>query len=124
MVLDKKRDSVDPLLSIVAKRFSKINPNILTWIALIFAFLSGLFFYFSSPEYELINYYLFFAALFVFLASARCNFVVHRWQMTFMTPRHRAPAETPVGAKEPTIHVAQAGARGLGKPSPGAGSGR
>jgi archaetidylinositol phosphate synthase len=67
MVLDKKRDSVDPLLSIVAKRFSKINPNVLTWIALLFAFLSGLFFYFSSPEYELINYYLFFAALFVFL---------------------------------------------------------
>ena len=67
MVLDRKRDSIDPLLLIVAKRFLKINPNILTWIALIFAFLSGLFFYFSSPEYELINYYLFFAALFVFL---------------------------------------------------------
>jgi archaetidylinositol phosphate synthase len=67
MVLDRKRKTVDPFLSIVAKRFSKINPNILTWIALIFAFLSGLFFYFSSPNYELINYYLFFAVLFVFL---------------------------------------------------------
>lgn len=67
MVLDRKRDSVDPLLSIVAKRFSKINPNILTWIALVFAFFSGLFFYFSSPEFELLNYYLFFAAFFVFL---------------------------------------------------------
>jgi archaetidylinositol phosphate synthase len=67
MVLDRKRKTVDPFLSIVAKRFSKINPNILTWIALIFAFLSGLFFYYSSPDYELINYYLFFAVLFVFL---------------------------------------------------------
>jgi len=67
LVLSSKRDSVDPLLSIVAKRFSKINPNILTWTALVFAFFSGLFFYFSSPEFELLNYYLFFAALFVFL---------------------------------------------------------
>lgn len=67
MVLDQKRDLVDPLLSNIAKLFLRINPNILTWIALIFAFLSGLFFYFSSPEFELINYYLFFAALFVFL---------------------------------------------------------
>lgn len=67
MVLDKKRDAVDPLLYAIAKRFSKINPDILTWIAVLLAFLSGLFFYFSSPEYELLNYYLFFAALFVFL---------------------------------------------------------
>jgi len=67
MVLDRKRDSVDPLLSIVAKRFSKINPNILTLTALVFAFFSGLFFYFSSPEFELLNYYLFFAVFFVFL---------------------------------------------------------
>lgn len=67
MVLDRKRDSVDPLLSIVAKRFSKINPNILTWTALVFAFFSGLFFYFSSSEFELLNYYLFFAVFFVFL---------------------------------------------------------
>ena len=67
MVLDRKRDTVDPLLSVVAKRFSKVNPDMLTWLALLFAFFSGLSFYFSSPEYELFNYYLFFAALFVFL---------------------------------------------------------
>ncbi|UCD13910.1 MAG: CDP-alcohol phosphatidyltransferase family protein [Thermoplasmatales archaeon] len=67
MVLDKKRETVDPLLVIIAKRFSKINPDILTWIAFIFAFFSGLFFYFSNPETELLNYYLFFAAFFVFL---------------------------------------------------------
>jgi len=67
MVLDKKRDKFDPLLSVVAQRFSKINPDSLSWLALLFAFFSGLFFYFSSPESELFNYYLFFAALFVFL---------------------------------------------------------
>ena len=67
MVLDKKRDSVDPVLSVIAKRFSKVNPDVLTWLALLFAVLSGMFFYFSSVEMELLNYYLFFAALFVFL---------------------------------------------------------
>jgi archaetidylinositol phosphate synthase len=67
MVLDKKRDSVDPVLSVVAKCFSKVSPDVLTWLALLFAVLSGIFFYFSSPNYELLNYYLFFAALFVFL---------------------------------------------------------
>jgi archaetidylinositol phosphate synthase len=67
MVLDKKRDSVDPVLSVVAKRFSNVNPDVLTWLALVFAVLSGIFFYFSSAEMELLNYYLFFAALFVFL---------------------------------------------------------
>jgi len=67
MVLDKKRDSVDPVLSVIAKRFSKVNPDVLTWLALLFAVLSGIFFYFSSAEMELLNYYLFFAALFVFL---------------------------------------------------------
>lgn len=67
MVLDKKRDSLDPALSVVAKRFSNVNPDVLTWLALVFAVLSGMFFYFSSVEMELLNYYLFFAALFVFL---------------------------------------------------------
>ena len=67
MVLDRKRDMVDPLLFVIAKRFSKINPDVLTWLALLFSFFAGVFFYFSNPECELINYYLFFAALFVFL---------------------------------------------------------
>lgn len=67
MVLDKKRDSIDPALFVIAKRFSKVNPDVLTWLALLFAVLSGIFFYFSSVEMELLNYYLFFAALFVFL---------------------------------------------------------
>lgn len=67
MVLDKKRDSVDPVLFFIAKRFLKVSPDVLTWIALLFSIVSGIFFYFSSKEYELMNYYLFFAAFFVFL---------------------------------------------------------
>jgi len=67
MVLDKKRDSVDPILALIAKRFSRVPPDVLTWSALICAGVAGIFFYFSSKESELQNYYLFFAALFVFL---------------------------------------------------------
>ncbi len=67
MVLENQRKNIDPILSIIAKRFSKINPNVLTWISLVFAFVAGLFFYFSSPELELVNYYLYGAVLFVFL---------------------------------------------------------
>jgi len=67
MVLDNQRDKVDPLLNRFAKFFIHINPNILSLISLIFAFLAGVFFYFSSPAFELNNFYLFFAALFVFL---------------------------------------------------------
>ena len=67
MVLDNQRDNVDPLLNRFAKFFIHFNPNILSLISLIFAFLAGVFFYFSSPAFELNNFYLFFAALFVFL---------------------------------------------------------
>jgi len=67
MVLDDQRDNVDPLLNRFAKFFIHFNPNILSLISLIFAFLAGVFFYFSSPAFELNNFYLFFAALFVFL---------------------------------------------------------
>ena len=69
MVLDKQRENVDPILLVIAKRFKKVNPNTLTWISLVFAFIAGLFFYFSSPdpEVELTNFYLYGAALFVFL---------------------------------------------------------
>lgn len=67
MVLENQRRNIDPLLSSIAKRFSKINPNALTWISLIFAFIAGLFFYFSSSKLESTNYYLLGAASFVFL---------------------------------------------------------
>jgi len=67
MVLENQRANIDPILSVIAKRFLKINPNALTWISLIFAVIAGLFFYLSSPGLELINYYLIGAALFIFL---------------------------------------------------------
>ena len=67
MVLDNQRKNVDPLLNSIAKYFIKINPNILSWLSVIFAFLAGLFFYISSPNLELINFYLYFAVCFVFL---------------------------------------------------------
>jgi archaetidylinositol phosphate synthase len=67
MVLDKTRDRADPLLTMIAKRFTYVNPDILTWCALLFSMAAGVFFYFSNPGSELQNYFLFFAALFVFL---------------------------------------------------------
>ena len=67
MVLDKQRDNVDPLLSKSAKYFLKIDPDVLTWFSLIFAIAAGVFFYFSTPELELVNYFLYGAVLFVFL---------------------------------------------------------
>ena len=67
MVLDKQRENVDPVLLTIAKRFSKVNPNTLTWISVVFAFIAGLFFYRSSPKFELENFYLYGAVLFVFL---------------------------------------------------------
>lgn len=67
MVLDTQRKNIDPLLDRFAKLFTCFSPNVLSFISLIFAFLAGMFFYFSSPAMELNNFYLVFAALFVFL---------------------------------------------------------
>lgn len=67
MVLDNQRDNIDPLLSKFANAFKKVNPNVLTWLALIFSLFAGVFFYFSEPATELTTFYLYFAALFVFL---------------------------------------------------------
>jgi archaetidylinositol phosphate synthase len=67
MVLDRTREKVDPFLVVIAKRFTSINPDILTGIALFFSIIAGVFFYFSNPLSELQNFFLFFAASFVFL---------------------------------------------------------
>ena len=67
MVLDNKRENVDPILNSIAKRLVNINPNLLTWLSLLFAFLAGVFFYFSNPADELVYLYLFCAVFFVFL---------------------------------------------------------
>ncbi len=67
MVLNNKRDDIDPLLNYFAKHMVSINPNALSWFSLLLAFFSGIFFYFSSPELELDNFYLCIAVIFVFL---------------------------------------------------------
>ncbi len=67
MVLDKKRDSVDPILSPIAKIFVNINPDIFTWLSLLFAFLAGFFFFISNKSTELVTYYLSIASFFVFM---------------------------------------------------------
>ena len=67
MVLDNLRENVDPILTVIAKYFKNINPDVLTWISLLFALIAGLFFYFSSPGFELVNFFLFIAVFFVFL---------------------------------------------------------
>ena len=67
MVLDKRRDNIDPILTKIVPIFKNFNPNTISWISLFFAFISGLFFYFSTPENELNNFFLYFAAFFVLL---------------------------------------------------------
>lgn len=67
MVLDKTRRKADPFLTSIAKKFSHINPDVLTWFALLFSVIAGVFFYFSTPETETQSFFLVFAALFVLL---------------------------------------------------------
>jgi archaetidylinositol phosphate synthase len=67
MILDKKRDDIDPLLSRIAGKISRVNPDTLTYLALLFSICAGLAFYYSSPTFELSNFYLLYGALFVFL---------------------------------------------------------
>jgi archaetidylinositol phosphate synthase len=47
MVLDSKRSTVDFAITPVAKKLINVNPNTISWIGLILAFLSGLFLYYS-----------------------------------------------------------------------------
>jgi archaetidylinositol phosphate synthase len=67
MVLDTKRENIDPLLSWFAKKMTFLSANTITWLALLFAVISGIFFYISDAENELIGNYLLFASLFIFL---------------------------------------------------------
>ena len=67
MVLDKHRNVVEPVLSPMAKRFVGINPDVFTWLSMVFAFLAGFFFFISDKSTELVTYYLFIGSLFVFM---------------------------------------------------------
>jgi len=52
MVLDGQREKVDFALTPVAKRLINVNPNIISWMGLILAFLAGLVLYLSGRKDE------------------------------------------------------------------------
>jgi len=54
MVLDGQRNKVDFALAPVAKRLINVNPNIISWIGLLLAFLSGLLLYLSFEQHYLL----------------------------------------------------------------------
>jgi archaetidylinositol phosphate synthase len=67
MVLDTTRNRMDPLLTILARPFRSLSPDILTAIALFFAVTAGAFFYLATPQNEPTKYLLLFAAFAVTL---------------------------------------------------------
>lgn len=67
MVLDKKRGHIDPILSFFAKPLRRFNPDVFTWIALLFSMIAGVFFYLSTPKNEETFFFLLLASLFIFL---------------------------------------------------------
>ena len=52
MVLDGQRSKADRFITPVAKRLINVNPNTISWIGLILAFISGLLFYLSGTKGE------------------------------------------------------------------------
>lgn len=67
MVLNRKREAVDPILEKIVSICSSISPDVFTWLALISAIIAAFFFYISSPQNELRFSFLLSASLFVFL---------------------------------------------------------
>ena len=67
MVLDTQRTTIDPYLTRLAQPFTNLNPDLFSWLSLLFAALAGIILYYSTPTQELTNYYLFIAVLFIFL---------------------------------------------------------
>lgn len=54
MVLDGQRKKADFALTPVAKRMINVNPNVISWIGLILAFVSGLLLYLSFERHYLL----------------------------------------------------------------------
>ncbi len=65
MVLNKYRKNVDGLLTRISKPFTRMHPNTITLISLLFAFLAGFSFYLTNVT----SYFLFLAFLFIILAA-------------------------------------------------------
>ena len=54
MVLDTQRARIDFLLTPVAKKLINVNPNIISWLGLITAFISGVLMFFSYDNHWLL----------------------------------------------------------------------
>jgi len=54
MVLDEQRGKADFALTPVAKRLINVNPNMISWVGLILAFLAGLLLFFSFEYHYLL----------------------------------------------------------------------
>ena len=54
MVLDTQRARIDFLLTPVAKKLINVNPNTISWLGLITAFISGVLMYFSHDNHWLL----------------------------------------------------------------------
>jgi len=67
MVLDSKRQTIDPLFTFLAQPLKNISPNVISWIAMFFAILAGLFFYISRPTTDQFLPWLLLASLCIFL---------------------------------------------------------
>lgn len=67
MVLDSQRQNVDPLLNKIARPFLKINPDVLSVLALISALVGGIALYLSNSEPPTTHYLLLIASIFVLL---------------------------------------------------------
>ncbi|MCB5280076.1 MAG: CDP-alcohol phosphatidyltransferase family protein [Candidatus Cloacimonetes bacterium] len=65
MVLDARRKDVDFAITPVAKKLINVNPNYISWIGLILAFISGLLLYFSYDS----HYFLLLGALVVIVSG-------------------------------------------------------
>jgi len=67
MVLDGQRKRADFALMPVAKRLINVNPNMISWVGLILAFLAGLLFFFSFDVER--NYFLLVGAAVVLVSG-------------------------------------------------------
>ncbi len=64
MVLNKFRDEADIVLKPVAEKISSVNPNLISWVSLLFALSAGILFLYSrEPNYILL------AGIFIILNS-------------------------------------------------------
>jgi len=55
MVLNEYRDTADKILVPIAKKLSDVNPDLISWLALIFALLSGISYFLSSTYLVLLG---------------------------------------------------------------------